>query len=86
MLCRHFLAICRSGKEKFDYQTKIFLNQPSMTDNQLLAKNATSVPKNRNALGEIDTTNKIPDKLQDSCNEIFQLNEDRFSKLPLKGH
>ena len=52
--------------------------------NQLLMKNSTRVPKNRNALREIAITNKTPDNLQDSCVEILELNENRFSGLPLQ--
>ena len=56
MLSRHFFAIFKSGKAKFDDLTKLFLNHPYMiADNQRLRKNPISMPKSRNTLGEIDT-------------------------------
>ena len=36
----------------------------------------TDMPTNCNILREIDTTNKIPDNLQGSCQETFELSED----------
>ena len=83
MLCKHFFAIFKSGKAKLDDLKELFLNRPYVIlDNQLLTKDPTDVPKNRNTLGEIDTTNKIPDNLQGSYDEVFKLNEDRLSELP----
>ena len=45
-------------------------------DNQHLTKDPTDMPTNCNTLREIDTTNKIPDNLQGSCQEAFELSED----------
>ena len=65
MLSKHFFAIFKSGIEKSDDLTRLFLNHPYMIlDNQLLTKDPTGVPKSCNTLGEIDTTNKISDNLQ----------------------
>ena len=80
-----FLCTVKSGRATFDGPTKPFLNQPYIIlDNQLLTKNASNVPKYRNALVEINNTKKIPDNLQGSCNKLFELNEDRFSELPMQ--
>ena len=45
-------------------------------DNQHLTKDPTDMPTNCNILQEIDTTNKMPDNLQGSCQEAFELSED----------
>ena len=77
-----FFAILKSENAKFDDLTKLFLNHPYIIrDNQFLTKDSTGVPKNCNALGDTDTTNKILDSLQGSCDEVFELNGDRLPKL-----
>ena len=87
MLCKHFFAIFKSSKAKFDDLTKHFLNHPCMLmDKQLLMKISTNMQKNYNTLGKTDTTNKISDNIEGNHDEMFQLNEDRSSKLPFKNH
>ena len=77
MLHKQFFAIFKSGKVKFDDLTKLFLNNPFMIlDNQHLTKDPTGMPKNYNTLREVDTTNKIPDNLQGSYQEVLELRED----------
>ena len=85
MLRKQFFAIFKYEKTKFDAVTKLFLNNPYMIlDNQHLTKDPTGMPKNCNTLREIDTTNKIPDNLQGSSHEVFELNEDRLPELLLQ--